>query len=387
MGVLVLVFTYPLFKRFTHWPQAILGLTFNWGALMGWAAVTDGVHMGAMILYAAGFLWTLGYDTVYAHQDKEDDALIGIKSALALGNGQAVHDGGLPGHPGPDLGGAGTGRPSIAPTFWPLFLLTAGHRQRIWRGHRPTVRLHDDLPVQPGFRWRSRPPLRAAYAAAALRRRPLYQENGAGASCGVVVHTASDAAAVGDDGDHAGAGLRRPWAFAWAGGQAIARHIIDNPDLVAEKAVLTWRQAAARRSGRTFSGADVVVANEIDPLACHDQAQRGSQRARRPLVVRIEDMTAIPAPTTDGIPFDIVWPATSAAAGDVRRKPRGFEFRGFGAQVLMGDPGRAYVPTTGIEEIARYDVPTDARLKTRHQSTAILKLGGLKLIGPSAAPT
>ena len=83
---LLLVAIYPLMKRVTYWPQAFLGLTFNWGALVGWAAVTGGLHMPALLLYAAGFFWTLGYDTIYAHQDKEDDALIGVKSsALKLG--------------------------------------------------------------------------------------------------------------------------------------------------------------------------------------------------------------------------------------------------------------------------------------------------------------
>ncbi|HYE48549.1 MAG TPA: 4-hydroxybenzoate octaprenyltransferase [Azospirillaceae bacterium] len=83
---LALVFTYPLMKRVTWWPQAFLGLTFNWGALMGWAAVTGGLDTPALLLYAGGILWTLGYDTVYAHQDREDDAHVGVKStALLLG--------------------------------------------------------------------------------------------------------------------------------------------------------------------------------------------------------------------------------------------------------------------------------------------------------------
>ncbi len=83
---LVLLFTYPLMKRITWWPQAFLGLTFNWGALMGWAAVTDGLAAPALWLYLAGIVWTLGYDTIYAHQDKEDDARVGVKStALRLG--------------------------------------------------------------------------------------------------------------------------------------------------------------------------------------------------------------------------------------------------------------------------------------------------------------
>ncbi|CCQ74724.1 4-hydroxybenzoate octaprenyltransferase [Magnetospira sp. QH-2] len=84
---LALVFTYPFMKRITYWPQAFLGLTFNWGALMGWAAVTGDLAPAALVLYAAGFFWTLGYDTIYAHQDKADDLIVGVKStALRLGD-------------------------------------------------------------------------------------------------------------------------------------------------------------------------------------------------------------------------------------------------------------------------------------------------------------
>lgn len=84
--VFPLIVLYPLMKRWTWWPQAFLGLTFNFGALMGWAAVNDVISVTALSLYVAGFFWTLGYDTIYAHQDKEDDARIGIKSsAIKLG--------------------------------------------------------------------------------------------------------------------------------------------------------------------------------------------------------------------------------------------------------------------------------------------------------------
>jgi 4-hydroxybenzoate polyprenyltransferase len=78
---LLLIFPYPFMKRVTWWPQAWLGLTFNWGALVGWAAVSGGLAEAPLLMYAAGFFWTLGYDTIYAHQDKEDDALIGVKSS------------------------------------------------------------------------------------------------------------------------------------------------------------------------------------------------------------------------------------------------------------------------------------------------------------------
>ncbi|MFZ1413964.1 MAG: 4-hydroxybenzoate octaprenyltransferase [Defluviicoccus sp.] len=84
---LILVALYPFAKRVTDWPQAVLGLTFNWGALVGWSAVTGGLTLPALLLYAAGFFWTLGYDTIYAHQDKTDDAVIGVRStALLLGD-------------------------------------------------------------------------------------------------------------------------------------------------------------------------------------------------------------------------------------------------------------------------------------------------------------
>ena len=76
-----LIVTYPLMKRITWWPQAFLGITFNWGALVGWAVVTGELALPALLLYVAGFFWTLGYDTIYAHQDKADDALIGVRSS------------------------------------------------------------------------------------------------------------------------------------------------------------------------------------------------------------------------------------------------------------------------------------------------------------------
>jgi 4-hydroxybenzoate polyprenyltransferase len=78
---LALVAIYPFMKRITWWPQAWLGLTFNWGALMGFAAASGAVGWPALLLYAAGVFWTLGYDTIYAVQDLEDDALAGVKSS------------------------------------------------------------------------------------------------------------------------------------------------------------------------------------------------------------------------------------------------------------------------------------------------------------------
>lgn len=87
---LVPVVLYPLAKRVTNWPQAMLGLTFGWGAPMGHAAATGGVDAVTALLYAATILWILGYDTIYAHQDREDDTLVGIGStALRFGEATA----------------------------------------------------------------------------------------------------------------------------------------------------------------------------------------------------------------------------------------------------------------------------------------------------------
>ncbi len=86
-GSVGIVLIYPLMKRVTFWPQAVLGLAFSYGALMGWAAYWGDLALAPIVLYAAAVAWTIGYDTLYAHQDKEDDILVGLKStALRFGN-------------------------------------------------------------------------------------------------------------------------------------------------------------------------------------------------------------------------------------------------------------------------------------------------------------
>ncbi len=81
---LAIVAVYPFMKRITYWPQIVLGLAFSWGALMGWAAAFGRLDAAALVLYAGAIAWVIGYDTIYAHQDREDDALIGIKSTALL---------------------------------------------------------------------------------------------------------------------------------------------------------------------------------------------------------------------------------------------------------------------------------------------------------------
>jgi 4-hydroxybenzoate polyprenyltransferase len=153
IGSLALVAAYPFMKRITWWPQAWLGLTFNWGALMGFAAFTSAyswigtldvratgivpfhAHAGlpghltvaALLLYAGGVFWTLGYDTIYALQDIEDDAMVGVKSS-ARRLGGAVRRGVAAFYALALLCVAGAGAvASLGPLFWPALLAYAGH--------------------------------------------------------------------------------------------------------------------------------------------------------------------------------------------------------------------------------------------------------------------
>ncbi len=81
---LLVIAIYPFMKRITDWPQLVLGLAFSWGALMGWAAHFGRLELAPLLLYSGSILWVIGYDTIYAHQDKEDDALVGVRSTARL---------------------------------------------------------------------------------------------------------------------------------------------------------------------------------------------------------------------------------------------------------------------------------------------------------------
>jgi 4-hydroxybenzoate polyprenyltransferase len=129
-GSLILVAAYPFMKRITWWPQAWLGLTFNWGALLGYAAATQRLDPPALLLYAAGVFWTLGYDTIYAVQDLEDDALVGVKSS-ARRLGKAAPQGVLVFYAvaiALTAAAALTGR--LGPLIIPFLLLYAAHLVR-----------------------------------------------------------------------------------------------------------------------------------------------------------------------------------------------------------------------------------------------------------------
>eukprot|EP00898_Chlorokybus_atmophyticus_P003277 jgi/Chlat1/3950/Chrsp26S04035 len=139
----LLVGTYPLMKRVTDWPQAYLGLTFNWGALLGWAAVRGTCDWSVVLpMYAAGICWTLVYDTIYAHQDKYDDALIGVKStALRFGDRTPIWLTGFTACTVAGLAAAG----SAAQIGWPFYAaVAAGGAHLGWQVATVNIHNRDD---------------------------------------------------------------------------------------------------------------------------------------------------------------------------------------------------------------------------------------------------
>jgi 4-hydroxybenzoate polyprenyltransferase len=137
LAVLGLIATYPFMKRVTWWPQLFLGLNFNWGALLGWTAVAGFLGRPAVLLYAGGIFWTLGYDTIYAHQDKADDLAIGVKSAaLALGERTRPWLFVFYGAAAALWAAAGLAA-GLGPVYWPA--LAAALAQMLWQAARVDI--------------------------------------------------------------------------------------------------------------------------------------------------------------------------------------------------------------------------------------------------------
>ncbi len=130
-GSVGIVLIYPLMKRVTFWPQAVLGLAFSYGALMGWAAYWGDLAVAPIVLYAASIAWTIGYDTIYAHQDKEDDVLVGLKStALRFGSSTPAW---LSLFFGITIGGLAFAGWSIGDGLWFYFGLAAAAAHLVWQ--------------------------------------------------------------------------------------------------------------------------------------------------------------------------------------------------------------------------------------------------------------
>ena len=137
IGSLGLVAAYPFMKRITWWPQAWLGLTFNWGAPLGYAAATGHFGWQAVLLYASGFFWTLGYDTIYAVQDIEDDALVGVKSSARRLGAKAPQGVAIFYALCVLLAAAAAATARLGPLVWPFLLAYA--LQLFWQARRLKV--------------------------------------------------------------------------------------------------------------------------------------------------------------------------------------------------------------------------------------------------------
>ena len=148
---LVIVAVYPFMKRITWWPQVVLGLAFSWGALMGFAVTFGRIDLTALVLYAGSIAWVIGYDTIYAHQDIEDDALIGVKSTARL-FGARTHRGArgvLRTGGGADRRGAGAGRRALAGLDRARRLRRASRLADPATGHQRSRTVHACLQFQP----------------------------------------------------------------------------------------------------------------------------------------------------------------------------------------------------------------------------------------------
>ncbi len=382
---LALVALYPLAKRVTWWPQAMLGVTFGWGAPMGFAAASGRLDASAGLLYAAAIVWILGYDTVYAHQDREDDALVGMRSTarlfgprtrpflvacyalmvVLLGLGRLAGGAG-----GAVLRGADpAGRPAGV----------AGDAPR----HRRPGLVPAPVQVEPRGRAGRSPgdparPVAVTDAAAFVRantivaRPPLVPE--------LALHLATEITPIWQATE---AWLRETgteppfWAFAWPGSQALARHVLDHPGLVTGRRVLDFAAGCGLAGiACARAGAASVEAAEIDPLAA----------AAIGLNADLNDV-AVAALARDVVGEACRWdvilcgdvcyeaPMTAHILPWLRRMAQA-------AEVWIADPGRAYVPDDATQAVARYEVPTTIELEDRRER--IVSLFRLATRAPAA---
>ena len=379
VGSLALVAAYPFMKRITWWPQAWLGLTFNWGALMGYAAATGRLDAAAGLLYLSGVAWTLGYDTIYALQDLEDDAMVGVKSS-ARRLGESAPQGVAVFYFAAIMfaltagayGGAGL-------LFLPLLVLYAVHLLgQVWRlkvddpaealelfksnrdaglilllallaGHweAPT------LPVRPGPVITDRP----AFILANTRpQRPPHTPE-------IVLHLADEVTPLWrlTEEELGEIGLPPPfWAFAWAGGQALARYLLDHPAEVAGKRVLDFAAGSGLVGIAALkAGAGGALCADIDGFCAAAVALNAQANG---VVLDFTDRDLLDAPPPD---VDVI------AAGDIcYEKPLAERVMAWlgqaharGTRILIGDPRRSYFPRTGLIKLAEYQVPTTRELE------------------------
>ena len=361
-GSLILVGLYPLAKRVTWWPQLVMGFTFGFGAPMGVTAVTGRITPAWFALYAAAILWDLGFDTVYAHQDREDDALARcplhrpalrrthppVSGNLLRGRGRGARSGRMAEQPVPLVlsradGAGGAARP-------------ASGRPRYPRSRR----LLAAVPAEPrsgagrGRRIAARPAVSAAFIVAhtQLARPPLVPE--------ITLHLATEITPIWQASEVflAQANIDPPfWAFAWPGGQALARYILDNPDLVRGRRVLDFAAGGGLAAiACAMAGAAQVEAAEIDPMAASATALNAEANGVDVSAVTA-DLVGTPCRWDLILCGDVCYEAPMT--GHILPWLRSLSAA---ATVWIADPGRAYLPA-GMTPLATYDIPTSRELE------------------------
>ena len=313
LASLVLIAIYPMMKRFTSWPQVVLGLAFNWGALVGYAAVTGTLSWAALALYAGGVAWTLVYDTIYAMQDQRDDASSACARPPAASRGEprrwlalfaalALLCWALAGcsRPAAASTSARPGRrsrctsPGRSPSSIPTIqadclakfranalvglLLTAHHRRRTCSDGR--------LPGDPeGF-------IRANTALEAPAMVPEFKLWLASEYLPIWQATEAWLEEQNVDPPY--------WAFCWPGGQAIARYLLDNPGTGAGKRVIDFAAGSGVSSlAAARAGAASVIANDIDALSLV-AARLNAEANDLAFEISAEDWLAGPEGAPDG---------------------------------------------------------------------------------------
>ena len=375
-GSLLLVALYPLAKRVTWWPQLVMGFTFGFGAPMGYAATAGRIDAAWALLYAAAILWDLGFDTIYGFQDLRDDALAGVKSTSRLMADQPRRfvGAGLRGVAGRTCRGGRRRRIVLAvlggAAAAGLAVGATGDDAR----HPRCRALPAPVPRQPrggaggggGVAGRADRAVSQADRTASQAEGFIAAQTQVGTAPLVPeirLRLASEITPIWQASEDwlAEHGVEPPfWAFAWPGGQAMARHVLDHPGLVAGKRVLDFAAGGGIVAiACALAGAARVEAAEIDRLA----------------VAAIGLNASLNQVSVATLARDVVGEASRwdlILCGDVCYEARMTRhilpwLRRLAAdtEILLADPGRAYRPTDGVAERARYDVPTSLELEDR----------------------
>ena len=353
-----------------------MGFTFGFGAPMGYAAGAGRVDWPWAMLYATAILWDLGFDTIYAHQDREDDAIAGVRSTARL-MGERTRP-----FPARLLRGHHRGPGGVRLAGWAVRVVFRGTStaRRMFAVAGDSARhprpggVSPVVSPEPGDRIGHRPGnpvgpyLTAAFIAAhtVLARAPLVPE--------IVLHLATEITPIwlATEAFLDLHNIEPPfWAFAWPGSQAMARYVLDNPASVRGRRVLDFAAGGGLAAvACAMAGAASVEAVEIDPVASTAARMNAAMNGVN-ITVTTGDLVGVKCQWDLILCGDVCYqaPMVNHIVPWLRRMAAV-------AEVWIADPGRAYLPG-GLEAFARYDVPTtkeledtDMRRTTLHRLSA-----------------